>query len=78
LGLAPGPERLAGHQLHRDEDLVAELADVEGRDDVRMGQARGGLSFALQPAAASLRDAARSGLGLDQLDGHAPIELRVA
>ena len=42
-------ERRPAQQLHHDEETVAVFADVEDRDDVRMGQAGGRLRLPVEP-----------------------------
>jgi len=44
-------ERLAGEQLHHDEDVVVDFADVEDLADGGMTDAGGGARLAPQPCA---------------------------
>jgi hypothetical protein len=65
-------ERLPGDQLHGNEHLVGEGADVVHRDDVGVLQARHGLRLAQQA-----RPAGGGGRGAQQLHRHPPVELRI-
>jgi hypothetical protein len=76
--LAPLAQRHALDELHRDEDAIAERADIVHRDHVRMGQPRHRLRLSQQPGLAARRRrprAARS--GLEQLERDPTIELGI-
>ena len=76
LVLEPGRE-IAGDELHRHEELLVHRAHVEHRDDVGVREPRHGLRLALQAGPCLGRRRATTKLGPDELEGHAPIELRI-
>ena len=71
LGGAVRAQRLTAHPLHHEVDLLADLADVVDRDDVRMRQLRERL--ALEHDALARRSQALP----DELDRDAPVELGI-
>ena len=73
----PLAERETTHVLHRDEDLVAEGADVVGGDDVRVRDLGHGLRLAQQARARLAGGAVGGGLGAQDLDRHPAFELVV-
>ena len=75
-GLGPVREGVPLDELHRDENLVLEGADVEDHHHVGVRQARDGLRLA-QRALPPLRQDAVSGLDPQQLDRHLAIQLRI-
>ena len=65
-------QRSAAHELHHHEHVLAVLADVVDRDDVRVrGEARGGARLALEahPGAVVLAE-----VGAEHLDRHAAVQ----
>ena len=70
----PALDRPTGDELHRQEHLVVDDADVVNGDDVRVLEARDRLCFTQQ---ARPRRVLHALPGLDQLEGDLSIELRI-
>ena len=71
----PGPQRLAGDELHGQEDAASIGTDVMNRDHVRMAELGQRLRLAQQALGGDLRLAAR--LGAEELERDLAIELWV-
>jgi hypothetical protein len=71
---SPLPQRLAVHQLHRDEDDVAELCCLVNRDDVGMNELRHRLRFTQHARRPFTLQRAR---WMQHLHRHASVELRI-
>ena len=77
LRLRPEAGGVALDELHRDEDLVLERADVVDDDDVRVRQARDRLRLAQRPLPPLGQRHARARLDAQQLDRDLAIQLRI-
>jgi thiamine-monophosphate kinase len=77
LRLRPEAAGVAFDELHRDEDLVLERADVVDDDDVRVRQARDRLRLAQRPLPPFEQRDAGARLDPQQLDRHLAIQLRI-
>src|SRR5205814_6809274 len=71
LLLEPVAQRDAVDQLHRDERVALDVADVEHGDDRWMREPREGLRLAMEPRAMQLGEL----IGGDDLERDAPVEL---
>ena len=72
----PGAQGLAGDQLHGDEELVVDAADLVDLDDVGVGEAGEGLGLALEAGLADA-EAVVVDAGAQELEGDAAVELGV-
>jgi hypothetical protein len=70
VGAQPGVEALAADELHGDEHLGAEAADLEDGDDVGVGQAGHGLGLAEEAVVAGAGEAG----GVEELEGDLAVE----
>ena len=77
LLLQPEGDGVAVDELHGDEDLVFERADVVGDHDVRVRQPRDRLRLSQRPLAPLRQRDSVAGLDPQQLDGDLAIELRI-
>ena len=73
MAIEPAGERVAAHELHHDEDLVVDRADLVHADDVRVREPRHRLRLGDQPHA---RGGARVAIAHD-LDRDTAIEIGI-
>ena len=77
MTLEPSAKGLSLDKLHRYKDLPLMHADVVNHHDIGVAELRQGLCLSLQPHTSGLSLGIASSLGLEQLQGHTSIELRI-